>query len=101
MSSLQSPSTAPRDASLSDDVDVKDGAFSEKPDKGDTTVVLAGEVDAGLESGTLTLAEGMILSSPMFRVSNAFATDAAGGMGRHLGVFSCTLLMYVVSFREQ
>ena len=23
--------------------------------------------------------------------------DAAGGMGRHLGVFSCTMLMYVFS----
>ena len=23
--------------------------------------------------------------------------DTAGGMGRHLGVFSCTMLMYVLS----
>ena len=25
-------------------------------------------------------------------------TDVAGGMGRHLGVFSCTMLMYVLSY---
>jgi hypothetical protein len=24
--------------------------------------------------------------------------DVAGGMGRHLGVFSCTMLMYVLSY---
>ena len=24
--------------------------------------------------------------------------DVAGGMGRHLGVFSCTMLMYVFSY---
>lgn len=31
--------------------------------------------------------------------SNAFLylADVAGGMGRHLGVFSCTMLMYVLS----
>ena len=24
--------------------------------------------------------------------------DVAGGMGRHLGIFSCTMLMYVLSY---
>ena len=26
--------------------------------------------------------------------------DVAGGMGRHLGVFSCTMLMYVLSYLQ-
>jgi hypothetical protein len=28
----------------------------------------------------------------------SFSADVAGGMGRHLGVFSCTMLMYVFSY---
>ncbi|KAH8082804.1 amino acid transporter [Cristinia sonorae] len=66
-----------RNSPVSEVVDRKDSVFLEKSEAEEGKDVLkAGDFDAELESDAFTLSE-----------------DAAGGLGRHLGVFSCTLLI--------
>lgn len=51
------------------------------------------EKDPGLNPGELTFEEGTSRERPDYcRIPNV-GLDTAGGLGRHLGVFSCTLLM--------
>ncbi len=54
--------------------------------------------DEVLNPGTLSFEEGMhILFSSRkssVQIYSFLVKDVAGGMGRHLGVFSCTMLMY-------
>lgn len=56
--------------------------------------------DSNINPGGLTFEEGKSYLT-VFSVNQRFADkmsipDTAGGMGRHLGVFSCTMLMYAL-----
>ena len=45
-----------------------------------------------------TIEEGTVKKKiEIDNVTNSLA-DVAGGLGRHLGVFSCTMLMYALSY---
>lgn len=57
---------------------------------GDDTIVHDAE---DTSPGELTLEEGTLCSSTAAQIPSHSALDAAGGLGRHLGVFSCTMLM--------
>lgn len=45
--------------------------------------------------GALSLEEGAALVASLAMLMLIMSVDAAGGLGRHLGVFSCTMLMCV------
>ncbi len=54
--------------------------------------------DEVLNPGTLSFEEGMHIlfnsRKSSVQIYSFLTKDVAGGMGRHLGVFSCTMLMY-------
>ena len=54
--------------------------------------------DSNANPGGLTFEEGgsclMIFSASQLFADKLLIADTAGGMGRHFGVFSCTMLMY-------
>lgn len=62
---------------------------------------------AEVKTGGLSLEEGAGNNNTndvatIYRYENltdSLADNVAGGMGRHLGVFSCTMLMYVLSYQ--
>ncbi len=62
------------------------------------SVIARPDSDTNVNPGGLTFEEGGSCLT-VFSASQRFADkmlilDTAGGMGRHLGVFSCTMLMY-------
>ena len=81
-------------------VDVKREKSAGDSDSEDLVVDPATAADPELNPGGLSLEEGVYFIRT-FRVQRddvqLVRADAAGGMGRHLGVFSCTLLMCVCS----
>jgi hypothetical protein len=59
---------------------------------------------AEVKAGELTVEEGASGEAKTIDTAEILTdslADAAGGMGRHLGVFSCTMLMYVLSYLLQ
>ena len=61
--------------------------------------VIAGlDSDSSVKPGELTFEEGKshwtVFSENQRFADKMLIPDTAGGMGRHLGVFSCTMLMY-------
>ena len=59
---------------------------------------------AEVKTGGLSLEEGAGNNNTndvatIYCYENSLADNVAGGMGRHLGVFSCTMLMYVLSYQ--
>ena len=46
----------------------------------------------------LTVEEPESAGKKNIYIENDSLADVTGGMGRHLGVFSCTMLMYVLSY---
>src|SRR5579863_6043089 len=68
-------------------------------------VVATETVDVGLDPdfasdinpGELTFEEGQSLQQPRQEIRLTCVSDTAGGMGRHMGVFSCTMLKYVLT----
>jgi hypothetical protein len=50
-----------------------------------------------INPGELTFEEGAQTTCQFRRNSLIYTVDTAGGMGRHLGTFSCTMLMWILS----
>lgn len=69
---------------IAEEKDEVDPAASNDPDLNPSPGALS--LEEGVYGGLCSLSRDTYL---LFHL----ATDAAGGMGRHLGVFSCTLLM--------
>ena len=80
----------PPQEDASRDSEEKDKA-SLKEEPGDAEVI---EEALLVSPGELTLEEGEHLArGSLYTTWIIYCVDAAGGLGRHLGVFSCTMLM--------
>jgi hypothetical protein len=62
------------------------------------SAVTGPDSDSNVNPGGLTFEDGKscltVLSASQRSANKMLILDTAGGMGRHLGVFSCTMLMY-------
>ena len=93
------PSLSARRPSL-EPVDDSEGAkdVDEKHAVKDDVVSLNDKLeDPDLAPGELTYNEGTCSAWSSFELMNVSRIATAGGMGRHLGVFTCTMLMYEVA----
>jgi hypothetical protein len=65
-----------------------------------TEAIVAGldpDIVSDINPGELTFEEGQSLSQPCQETHLTCDLDSAGGMGRHMGVFSCTMLKYALT----
>ena len=56
------------------------------------------DIVSDINPGELTFEEGQSLSRSCQETRLTCELDTAGGMGRHMGVFSCTMLKYAVLY---